>query len=172
MKIVLLGYMTSGKSSIGKRLAKKLALPFKDLDDYIETKENKSIKEIFADKGEIYFRLKETEYLKELLSIEDSFILSLGGGTPCYSNNMEFILKNKNTTSIYLKASIHKITNRLIKKKQNRPLVANLDDDKILEFVGKHLFERSSFYEKASIIVTTDNKTKKEIAKELKVILQ
>ena len=91
MKVILLGYMASGKSTIGRLLAEEKGLKFINLDEYLEEKEEKSISDIFKDKGEIYFRLKENEYLKELLEKKESFVLSLGGGTPCYSSNMDVI---------------------------------------------------------------------------------
>ena len=78
MKIILLGYMGSGKSTIGHHLAKKLYLTFTDLDNHIEKKENKTISEIFNEKGEIYFRKKEHEYLKQFINENDSYVLSLG----------------------------------------------------------------------------------------------
>lgn len=170
MKIVLLGYMASGKSSIGKRLSKKLSVQFLDLDDYIIEKEKMSISEIFEKKGEVYFRLIENKYLKEVLSKEDDFILALGGGTPCYANNIEEINK-ENNLSIYLQGSTQTMINRLIKKKSKRPLIASLSNDKLAEFVAKHLFERRTYYEQAKITVKIDHKTKKEVAEELQNLL-
>ncbi|WP_405566179.1 shikimate kinase [Polaribacter sp. Asnod6-C07] len=166
MKIVLLGYMASGKSSIGKKLSKSLEMSFIDLDDYIIEKENKTISEIFKEKGEIYFRLIETKYLKEILSKDGNFILSLGGGTPCYANNME-IVNDGETKSIYLQGSVPTMVERLIRKKAKRPLIASLGDDKIPEFVAKHLFERRPYYEKAKMTIKIDNKKKSEVAEEL-----
>ena len=116
MKIVLLGYMASGKSSIGRRLSKKLSLRFLDLDDYIIEKEKMSISEIFKNKGEVYFRLIENKYLKEVLNFEDDFILALGGGTPCYANNMHLI-KNSDAVSFYLQSSVKSLVKRLLKRK-------------------------------------------------------
>ncbi len=162
MKIVLLGYMASGKSAVGKLLAKKLGFQFIDLDNYIESKELKLISKIFNDKGEIYFRLKETEYLQELLNSSNSFILSLGGGTPCYGKNMELI--NRLSKSIYLKTSVHTLYERLKPEKTQRPLVSNIVEEKLQEFIGKHLFERAPFYEQSKLIVKTDNLTLEEIA--------
>jgi len=170
MKIVLLGYMASGKSSIGKQLSKKLSMKFLDLDDYIIKKEEMSIAEIFEKKGEVYFRVIENKYLKEVLNTKDQFILALGGGTPCYANNMEEINKG-DTVSIYLQGKTKTMINRLIKKKRKRPLIASLADDKIPEFVAKHLFERRLYYELAKITVEIDAKSKKEVTKELKKIL-
>jgi len=170
MKIVLLGYMASGKSSIGKRLSKKLSMRFLDLDDYIVEKEKMSISKIFQIKGEVYFRLIEHKYLKEIIENDENFILALGGGTPCYANNMDEINKN-DTLSIYLQGSTATMIKRLIRKKSKRPLIASLGDDKIPEFVAKHLFERRPFYEQAKKTIKIDDKTKKEVAKELANLL-
>ena len=129
-----------------------------------------SIAEIFEKKGEVYFRVIENKYLKEVLNTKDQFILALGGGTPCYANNMEEINKG-NTVSIYLQGKTKTMIDRLIKKKSKRPLIASLADDKIPEFVAKHLFERRLYYELAKITVEIDAKSKKEVAKELKKLL-
>tara|TARA_B110000240_G_C13287789_1_gene362910 strand:- start:92 stop:583 length:492 start_codon:yes stop_codon:yes gene_type:complete len=162
--------MASGKSSIGKRLSKKLSLRFIDLDDYIIEQEKMSIADVFKKKGEIYFRRIESKYVKELLSKDDDFVLSLGGGTPCYGNNMEEINK-KDTVSIYLQGSISTMVKRLIKNKSQRPLIAFLEDDKILEFVAKHIFERLPFYEQAKMKIKIDDKTEQELALELEKLL-
>ncbi len=168
MILVLIGYMGSGKSSIGRKLAKKLNYKLIDLDDFIEDKENATVKDIFENKGEIYFRKKEEAYLLELLKLEEDVILSLGGGTPCFGNNMEHILNAQNAKSMYLKASIGKLADKLIEKKAKRPLIAHIETkEELSEFIGKHLFERSHYYSKAEHIVTTDNKSKKEIAQEI-----
>ena len=145
-------------------------MKFLDLDDYIINKEGMSIAEIFEKKGEVYFRVIENKYLKEVLNTKDQFILALGGGTPCYANNMEEINKG-NTVSIYLQGKTKTMIDRLIKKKSKRPLIASLADDKIPEFVAKHLFERRLYYELAKVTVEIDAKSKKEVAKELKKLL-
>lgn len=170
MKVVLLGYMASGKSTIGKKLAKTFSLPFIDLDDYIVSKENKTISKIFAENGEIYFRKIESIYLQEILNGKGNFVLSLGGGTPCYANNMNLI-NTSDAISIYLHTGIQLLSERLIAKKSERPLVANLEDDSIYEFVGKHLFERGFFYEQAKYIVRTDGKKMKEVLTEIEMLL-
>jgi shikimate kinase len=169
MKIVLLGYMASGKSAIGKSLALNLNLPFIDLDNYIESCEDLLISDIFSKKGEIYFRKKETEYLQELINLKNDCIISLGGGTPCYGNNMDIITNN--SKSIYLNASINTIFERLKNETSQRPLVATIGKDNLKEYIAKHLFERSPFYSKASEIVSVDNKTIEQIVKELKILL-
>jgi len=121
-----------------------------------------SIASIFEIKGEIYFRLQESKYLKQLLDRKGDLVLALGGGTPCYSNNMELI---KNTSeSFYLKASIQTLCNRLIKEKEQRPLIVSFNDTQLTEFIAKHLFERRSFYQQSKYIIPIDDKTIEEIA--------
>ncbi|MBA6155113.1 shikimate kinase [Tenacibaculum sp. S7007] len=171
MKIVLVGYMASGKSTIGRLLAKKMELRFIDLDDYIEKKEGKSISDIFKINGEIYFRKKEHFYLKELLNLEDDFILALGGGTPCYAGNMHLINENKSVRSIYLRLKIPTLVDRLINEKSKRPLVAELKNTDIPEYIAKHLFERSFYYNQSVIIVGSDNKTVEETITEIYELL-
>jgi shikimate kinase len=131
---------------------------FIDLDQYIESKEDMSVPDIFKLKGEIYFRKIESLFLKELIESDIKAIISLGGGTPCYGNNMELLLNSEDAITIYLKASLNELVKRLNKDKQNRPLIAHLDSDEaLLEFVGKHLFERNQFYNQANYTVETDN---------------
>ena len=162
--------MASGKSTIGREISKKLNMKFIDLDDYISKREKSSILEIFKVKGEIYFRRIESLYLSEILNSKDSFILSVGGGTPCYSNNMELIL-NSEASSVYIKASIKTLAVRLASEKNKRPLVAELENDKLIEFVAKHLFERRFFYEQASITLNTEDKSIEEITTEIRILL-
>jgi len=171
MIIVLLGYMGSGKSVIGKKLSEILHFDFVDLDHFIESKENKSISEIFKIKGEIYFRNKESEYLQQLLKRNDDIVLALGGGTPCYSGNMLSITKARNSRSIYLKASIGTLEDRLTKEKAKRPLLEHIQTKaELTEFIGKHLFERIAFYDQAELTVETNEKTVIEIVE--KIILK
>ena len=167
MIIVLLGYMASGKSAVSKLLGTTLDVPVIDLDAYIEEKEEKSISEIFAQKGEIYFRKKEHQYLKEILDEKQSIVLSLGGGTPCYANNMELIEQYTNAT-FYLQTSISEIIKRVEGEKQKRPLIQHVSDEELPEFIGKHLFERINFYQKATHTIVTDKKTVVEIVEEIK----
>lgn len=170
-KIILLGYMGSGKSTIGKLLAKSVNFSFKDLDKIIEDDLSLTVNEIFEQKGEVFFRNLEHQVLEKLLLSDEKMILSLGGGTPCYANNMELILSTKNCISIYLRASVGKLYNRLRNRKVARPLIANLNDLALEEHIAKHLFERSFFYNQASNTINTDGKTKELIVDEIKLLL-
>jgi shikimate kinase len=166
MRIVLLGYMGSGKSTVGKLLAQHLNFQFLDLDDYIESQLNASISSIFKDKGEIYFRKKETELLHKALHEMDNFVLSVGGGTPCYANNMNIILE-ETPWVFYLKCSIPTLVKRLSRGKEHRPLIAHLKEEEIPEFIGKHLFERSPFYSRAHKTILCDTKSAQTISTEI-----
>ena len=161
MEIILLGYMGSGKSTIAKQLAHRLHLEMIDLDDYKADKENLSVLEIFNTKGEIYFRKLENETLKEVVATKENYVLALGGGTPCYANNME-IIKEK-VFSYYLKASIQTLNDRLLLEKSDRPLIKFLKEDQLVEFIAKHLFERAPYYEQASHTIQIDSKNIDEI---------
>lgn len=166
MQIVLVGYMGSGKSTIGKQLSKLLKISFLDLDDYMEKKLGMSVVDIFSKKGEIFFRKLEAECLQEIFLEKKSFVIATGGGTPCYGNNLELMQEHTNKV-IYLKASIGELVDRLQVEKKHRPLLKNIEDEELPEFIGKHLFERSFFYNRSNIIISTDNKTPLDIAKEI-----
>lgn len=168
MKIVLLGYMGSGKSVIGKILSKEMKINFIDLDSYIEKKENKTIKDIFKTKGEIYFRKIEKKYLKEIMFLDINAVVSLGGGTPCFGNNMELVLKKG--VSFYLKASAKTLAERLRAETVQRPLLSTIRAN-ITEYIAKHLFERSAFYEKANYTIDAE-KTPNQIVEQIKANLK
>ena len=169
-KIILLGYMGCGKSTIAKLLALEKGLPFIDLDELIEKRENISIKSLFKLKGEIYFRKIEHDILKELTTSSGNFVLSLGGGTPCYANNHELFL-GPGIISIYLKASITELYYRLIRNKAKRPLIAAMNNEELEEFIAKHLFERNFFYTKAMHTVSIDGKSPKMVVAEIEKLL-
>jgi len=172
MNVFLIGYMGSGKSSVGKKLSEVLNYDYLDLDDYIQQQEGNSISEIFKNKGEIYFRKVENQYLKDIISKKDNTIISLGGGTPCYGTNMEVIKNSNDTKSIYLKTSIANLSERLFFEKDKRPLISHLEDkDELIEFIGKHLFERSVYYNQSDIIINTDQKSLNEVVETIVIEL-
>lgn len=170
-KVVLIGYMGSGKSAIAKILAEKSRIPFLELDEVIEKKCGMIIKTIFETKGELFFRKMEHELLSELLNNKNNeLIISTGGGTPCYFNNHE-LLNVDNVITIYLQASVATLYERLIGEKLKRPLIAHLKDDEIQEFIAKHLFDRNYYYNQAQYKISVDGKTVDEIVNEILLLL-
>jgi shikimate kinase len=157
-KIILLGYMGCGKSTIAKNLSKIIRVPFVDLDAYIEEKAGLSINAIFEQFGEIKFRKMEHEAFVELLNAPGDVIIGLGGGTPCYAHNHQ-LLNGEHIVSVYLRASIDTLFNRLVANKSKRPLLASKSDAEMKEFIAVHLFERSFYYNQAQYTVVVDGKT-------------
>jgi shikimate kinase len=169
-KIILLGYMGSGKSTIAVRLSKITDLPCVDLDKIIEERTNLSIEKIFKTHGEIYFRKLERDVFIELLNAPDQLIISLGGGTPCYANNHE-LLQGDDVVSIYLKASVETLFERLVSNKNKRPIIADKTNEELKEFIAKHLFDRSFYYNQAQYKLSIDGKTKDETTQDILAIL-
>ncbi len=167
--IILFGYMGVGKSYIGKKLSKELMIDFIDLDNYIESHEKKSISNIFFEKGEIYFRSIENKYLELILNKNFKCIISTGGGTPCYSNNIDLIKRNKDLKSFYLKSSSTQLTNILFSEREKRPLISSINSKKDLNsFISKHLFERNIFYNQADYVIDVEKKKLSKVLSEIK----
>lgn len=154
MKIFLIGFMGSGKTHWGNLLSAKLHLPFRDLDSVIVEREKKTVSEIFSDKGEEYFRYMEKEVLEEIVREHESFILSCGGGTPCFFNNIEFMKKSGKV--IWLNTSIDVLKERLVKEKMSRPLIRDIDDDELKRYISRKLSERKLYYEQADLMVNEE----------------
>nr|WP_315158952.1 shikimate kinase [uncultured Flavobacterium sp.] len=165
-KIILLGYMGCGKSTIAQKLSGIVFIPYIDLDEYIEKKAKMSIKDIFESQGEIHFRKLEHTYFLELLNSPDEIIIGLGGGTPCYANNHELLI-GEGMVSVYLKASIDTLFKRLAANKSKRPLIADKNDEEMKEFIAKHLFDRSFYYNHAQHKVNVDGKTIEETVNDI-----
>ena len=144
MKVFLIGYMASGKSTLGKALAEALTLPFIDLDVEIERTEGISISEIIDSKGELHFRKVESAVLKDLLEQNDTGVFALGGGTPVFYNHMELL--NAEGETIFLDVPVGELARRL-EGDIKRPLIQNKED--VTEFVAKHMFERRAYYSQA-----------------------
>ena len=157
--------MGSGKTLVSKELSILNNFKIFDLDTEISKQNNRSITEIFKEKGEIFFRKTEKEVLEKILSTEKNIILSLGGGTPCYYNNIDSI--NEKTISIFLKTNVKTLEQRLSSEKDKRPLIQNISNEDLPEFIAKHLFERNPFYNQAKITINTDNLSAREIAEEI-----
>jgi shikimate kinase len=169
-KVVLVGYMGSGKSIISKLLAHKIHFSFLELDEMIEENAGMSVQVLFEKKGELYFRKLEHQLFLQSMKSNLSFVLSTGGGTPCYFNNHD-LLKQDDCISIYLKASVDTLYHRLINEKRKRPLLSDLKNDELKEFIAKHLFERSFYYNQAKFSVVADNKTPENIVEEISKLL-
>ncbi|MGJ8684031.1 MAG: shikimate kinase [Nonlabens sp.] len=166
--LVFLGYMGSGKSVVGQRVSELLDYDFIDLDRYIEKEEKRNISKIFSENGAIYFRKKENQYLKTVIESEDKVILSLGGGTPCYYNHMEILNSHKNIKTFYLNAGIQTLTERLWDGRNTRPIITDIKTkEDLLEFIGKHLFERRPYYQQARHHIKVDDRNIDEIAQEV-----
>jgi shikimate kinase len=158
--IYLIGFMGSGKSSVGKQLAAKLNYSFVDLDKYIEESNGISINEIFEIKGEKEFRNIEFNALKKLAGTKNTLI-ACGGGTPCYFDNME--LMNSTGITLYINMSAKMLADRLKNSKKERPLVANKNDEDLLDYISKTLEKREYFYTQANYTVKGKNLDVKEL---------
>jgi shikimate kinase len=148
--VYIIGFMGSGKSTAGKKLASLLGWSFIDLDKKIEESAGMTISEIFAQHGETYFRNIESELLKSLKSESDT-VISTGGGTPCHADNMDFMLESGMT--LYLKLTPGQLKNRLSESTAERPLIKGMDKDELLEFIKEKLVFRENWYNRAGIIV-------------------
>ena len=143
--------MGSGKTHWGRQISQKLGIPFFDLDEQIVSHDGKTIPEIFVTEGEEYFRLLEKDVLYIITESHDSFVMACGGGTPCYYNNIEYM--SKNGTSVWINAPVQTLYERLIKEKENRPLIKNLTDDQLKGYIKKKYADRKIYYEQADVIV-------------------
>jgi shikimate kinase len=155
MRIFLIGFMGSGKTHWGKQLASQLKIPFYDLDEIISAKENKSVTEIFAERGEEAFRLKERESLETLIDENPSMVLSCGGGTPCFFNNIEKM--KKYGVVVWLNTHVEILLKRLMKEKSKRPLIRNIPDEDMKSYIIRKLNERRMYYEQADVILDNEN---------------
>lgn len=166
MKIILLGYMGSGKTSVAHQIQRQTGMRLIDLDQYIEDRTGKSIADIFKQDGEIHFRKLERKYFLEILEMPANLILSLGGGTPCYSGN-HLLLKGDDRKSFFLRASVGELAKRLRADVASRPLIDDKSDSDLEEFIAKHLFDRNEFYRHATCTIAVDGKSVQSIAEEI-----
>lgn len=152
--IYLIGFMGSGKSTAGRELARLLGWSFTDLDTEVEKREGKTIREIFDQEGEDYFRNLETKVLRDLNTHTNS-VISTGGGTPCHSDNMDFMLENGLT--IYLKMTPSELRERLAHTTGERPLIKDMDQVQLLSFIEEKLAVRGKWYERSEITLAGNN---------------
>ena len=150
MPIYLIGFMGSGKTTIGKKLANKLGFQFVDLDALFEKTLQMSILDYFEKFGESEFRKEERKILQKSFELSKA-VISCGGGTPCFFDNMELI--NKNGISIYIEMSAASLNYRLKNAKTQRPIIVKMNDDELTNFIGSELMKREVYYKKSKIIV-------------------
>ena len=153
VRIIIVGFMGSGKTTVGKAFSKELGIPFSDLDWYIESRMHKTVPQIFTERGEDGFRLVEHNMLHEVAEFED-VILSCGGGTPCFFNNMDYL--NEQGITVYLKASPEVLYGHLIIGKTERPLLKGKSPEQMMEYIKEQLVKREPFYSKARYTLNVD----------------
>ena len=152
-RIILVGYMGSGKTTIGKALSKETGMMFYDLDWYIESRMHKTVSQIFAERGEEAFRKMEYNMLHEVAEFED-VIISCGGGTPCFFDNMDYLSQQGDV--VYLKASPDTLYKHLLMAKVERPLLKDKTQDELTDYITTHLAEREPYYQKAHHVLNVD----------------
>ena len=153
IRIFLTGYMGAGKTTLGKAFARELNIPFIDLDWYIEERFHKSIRELFIERGEASFRELERTMLHEVAEFEN-VIISTGGGTPCFFDNMDFM--NHNGKTVFLNVHPDVLFRRLRVAKQQRPILHGKEDEELKEFIIQALEKRAPFYSQAQYIFNAD----------------
>lgn len=144
--VFLVGYMGSGKSTLGRAVSRIAGIPFIDLDLYIEGRYHRSVRELFAERGEDGFRLIERNMLREVADFED-VIVACGGGTPCFFDNMDYM--NSNGTTVFLDTPVQLLFSRLKRGRLKRPLIASKNDSELLAFIQQALKARLPHYRKA-----------------------
>ncbi len=152
-RIFLIGYMGAGKTTVGKQLSKRMGLSFIDLDHYIEARFHKTIRELFEEKGELHFREIEQKMLHEISTFEN-VIVSTGGGTPCFYDNISFM--NQVGTTVYLKVSSEELVKRLELVKHTRPILKGYSGEGLRGFIEESLNKRESFYMQTTIVFNAE----------------
>lgn len=145
-RIILMGYMGSGKTTVGRALAKDLNMPFYDLDWYIESRMRKTVKQIFDERGEDGFRVIERNMLHEVAEFEN-IVVSCGGGTPCFFDNIDYL--NQQGETVYLKCTPEVLHKHLSMGKTVRPLLLNKTPEQVKTYIEEQLQVREQFYSKA-----------------------
>jgi shikimate kinase len=157
MKVFLIGFMGCGKTHWGKLLSEKLSVPFFDLDEKITEQEGKPINEIFKSEGEEYFRMLEKDVLHLLTESHESFVMACGGGTPCFFNTIDYL--KKQGTVVWINCSTDCLYQRLIKEKDQRPLIASIPNEQLKTFIIKKYSSRKIFYQQANVILPDEHIT-------------
>ena len=165
MRLYLIGYMASGKSTIGRKIAKRTELPFFDTDKMVEEAEGAAVADIITYAGEEYFREAERRALEQTAEVENA-IISTGGGLPVWGDNQAWIAEQG--MSVYLKRTPEQILSRLSPHgRQKRPKFRGKSDEELLQFMHEHLAEREPIYEKADMVIDCEEVNDEEIVEKL-----
>ena len=151
MKIFLIGFMGSGKTHWGRLLSEKLGIRFFDLDEQVTEHAVKTSPEILAAEGEEQFRLLEKDVLHIITESHDNFVMACGGGSPCYFNNIEYM--NTAGTTVWINTPQDTLHKRLVVEKDKRPLIKDLTDEQLRNFIQKKFSDRRIYYEQADIAI-------------------
>ena len=157
MKVFLIGFMGCGKTYWGRQLSEKLGVPFFDLDEKITEQEGRPINKIFKTDGEEYFRMLEKDVLHLLTESHESFVMACGGGTPCFFNTIDYL--KKQGTVVWINCSTDCLYQRLLKEKDQRPLISSIPDEQLKTFIIKKYSSRKIFYQQANVILPDEKIT-------------
>jgi shikimate kinase len=164
MRIFLIGFMGCGKTTLGKKLAKRMSYDFIDLDHELERLVGMSVSQYFSINGEEAFRIMEKKILNGL-DYPANCIVSTGGGTPCFYDNIEFL--NRNGITIYIQMPPMALAKRLEYGKHKRPLLAKMDEGQLIRFIEQKLDERNPYYKRSFVTINGINITADDVVKQL-----
>lgn len=171
MILFLVGYMGCGKSSLGRKIAKRAEMRFVDMDSVIEEREGASVGDIFRYEGEEYFRGKERELIEEVALAADDVVVSTGGGVPTWQDNMARM--NEIGVVVYLRRTAERIASRLSPHgRQKRPKLRGLNDEELVRFMRENMAEREPFYSQARYCIDCDNLGDEELIEKIVSILK
>lgn len=166
MKIFLIGFMGSGKTTLGQLLADELNISFIDLDQQIVQDQGISVSRIFGEKGEDFFRELEASLLRKIVSGETDFVMACGGGTPCFHQNMAYM--NRQGITVWLDTPREVLAERLLSSPDQRPLISGLSKEALLLFISERQEQRLEWYSQARLIIDSVNFSINEISTKLK----
>lgn len=165
-KLFLVGYMGCGKSTLGRKLSRRMRWPIIDTDHQIEEREGASVADIFRYEGEEHFRREERRLMEELVADEWQMIISTGGGLPTWSDNMDYM--NRAGLTVYIRRSAEQIASRLSPYgRQKRPSLRGLNDEELVSFMQRHMAERSPWYERAALTLDGDRYGDEELVEQV-----